>query len=49
MVLAAHSVADCLLDDESAYLAELEELVGMTISFRAEPGYSPENFEIILL
>ena len=49
MVLAAQSVAERLLDEESAYLAELEELVGMTISVRTEPGYSQENFEIILL
>jgi ribonuclease G len=49
MVLAAQSVAERLLDEEFAYLAELEELVGMTISVRTEPGYSQENFEIILL
>ncbi|MCX2977333.1 ribonuclease G [Candidatus Marimicrobium litorale] len=49
MVLAAQSVAERLLDEEFAYLAELEELVGMTISVRTEPDYSQENFEIILL
>ncbi|MCP4840775.1 MAG: Rne/Rng family ribonuclease, partial [Halieaceae bacterium] len=48
-VLAAQSVVDRLQDEESAYFAELEEYVGMTISVRAEPGYSQENFEIILL
>ena len=49
MVLAAQSVVDRLLDEESANLADLEEFIGKTISFRAEPDYSQENFEIMLL
>ncbi|MEM9256001.1 MAG: ribonuclease G [Pseudomonadota bacterium] len=49
MVLAAQGVVDRLLDEESAHLADLEELVGKTISFRAEPAYSQEHFDIILL
>lgn len=49
MVLAAQSVVDRLLDEESAHLADLEELIGKTISFRAEPSYSQEHFDIILL
>jgi len=49
MVLAAQPVVDRLLDEESAHLADLEEYVGKTISFRAEPSYSQEHFDIILL
>jgi ribonuclease G len=49
MVLAAQSVVDRLLDEESANLADLEEFIGKTISFRAEPNYSQEHFDIILL
>ena len=49
MVLAAQSVVDRLLDEESANLADLEEFIGKTINFRAEPGYSQEHFDIILL
>ncbi|MGB1140430.1 MAG: ribonuclease G [Halioglobus sp.] len=49
MVLAAQPVVDRLLDEESANLADLEEFIGKTISFRAEPGYSQEHFDIILL
>lgn len=49
MVLAAQAVVDRLLDEESANLADLEEFVGKTISFRAEPSYSQEQFDIILL
>ena len=49
MVLAAQGVVDRLLDEESANLADLEELVGKSISFRVEPSYSQEHFDIILL
>ena len=40
---------DRLLDEESSNVADLEEFVGKTISFRVEPGYSQEHFDIILL
>lgn len=49
MVLASESVVDRLLDEESANLADLEDAVGKTISLRAEPGYSQDYFDIILL
>lgn len=49
MVLAAQPVVDRLLDEESANLADLEEFIGKTISFRAETSYSQEHFDIILL
>jgi ribonuclease G len=49
MVLAAQGVVDRLLDEESANVADLEEFVGKAISFRVEPGYSQEHFDIILL
>jgi ribonuclease G len=49
MVLASQPVVDRLLDEESANLADLEESIGKTISLRAEPGYSQEYFDIILL
>ncbi len=49
MVLAAQSVVDRLLDEESNNLADLEEFVGKTISFRTESSYTQEQFDIILL
>ncbi|NQX87908.1 MAG: ribonuclease G [Halioglobus sp.] len=49
MVLGSQSVVDRLLDEESASLADLEEFTGKTISLRAEPGYSQDYFDIILL
>jgi ribonuclease G len=38
-----------LLDEESTNVADLEEFIGKTISFRVEPGYSQEHFDIVLL
>ncbi len=49
MVLARQPIVDRLLDEESSNLADLEEFIGKTISFRAEPSYSQEHFDIILL
>lgn len=49
LVLAAQPVVDRLLDEESSNLADLEEFTGKTIRFRAEPSYSQEHFDIILL
>ena len=43
------SVVDRLLDEESSHLADLEEFIGKTISFRVEPTYSQEHFDIVLL
>jgi ribonuclease G len=49
LVLAAQSVVDRLLDQESAHLADLEALTGKIFSVRAEPGYSQEQFDLIRL
>ena len=49
MVLAARAVVDRLLDERSSHLADLVEFVGKTISFRTEPSYGQEHFDIILL
>ncbi len=49
LVLAAQPVVDRLVDEESSNLADLEEFTAKTISFRAEPSYSQEHFDIILL
>jgi ribonuclease G len=49
MVLASHTVVDRLLDEESANVADLESFIGRSISFRAEPDYTQEQFDIVLL
>jgi ribonuclease G len=49
VVLAAQGVVDRLLDEESANVADLEEFIGKTITFRVEPMYNQEHFDIVLL
>lgn len=49
MVLAAQGVVDRLLDEESAHVADLEERIGKTLTFRVEPMYCQEQFDIVLL
>ncbi len=49
MVLATQAVVDRLLDEESANMAGLAEFIGKTISFRVEPTYAQEHFDIVLL
>jgi ribonuclease G len=49
LVLASQGVVDRLLDEESTNVADLEEFIRKTISFRVEPGYSQEHFDIVLL
>jgi ribonuclease G len=49
LVLAAQSVVDRLLDEESANVGELESFLDRTIAFRAEPNYGQEQFDIVLL
>jgi ribonuclease G len=48
-VLASQDVVDLLLDEQSAHVADLEEFTGKTLSFRVEPTYSQEHFDIVLL
>jgi ribonuclease G len=49
MVLASPRVVGRLLDEESVNVSDLEALIGRTISFRAEPDYGQEHFDIVLL
>ena len=49
MVVAAQNVVDLLLDEESESVADIAEFVGKAISFRVEPTYSQEHFDILLL
>ena len=48
-VIAAQPVIDLLLEDESASLAMLQDFIGKTVSVQVETGYSPEQFDIVLL
>jgi len=49
LVIASPPVVERLLEDESASASELESFIGRTISFRAEPDYGQEQFDIVLL
>jgi ribonuclease G len=48
-MVAAHDVVGYLQVEESAAVTDLEAFIAKTIQFRAEPGYSREQFDIILL
>jgi len=48
LVMASQVVVDRLLDEDSAALADLEELVGKTVKFEVEPMYTQEQFDVVL-
>ncbi len=48
-VLAAPSVTDLFLDEESQALAMLSDFIGKPISVQAESGYTQEQFDIVLM
>ena len=49
LVLAAQSVVDRLLDEESGNVADLEEFIGKTIRFQVETLYTQEQYDVVLL
>lgn len=49
LILAAPSVIDCLLDEESTHVADLEAFVGRAIEFRVETIYNQEQYDIVLV
>ena len=49
MVLAAPHVVERILDEQSATVAELEELIGKSIRFQSEDQYSQEQYDVVLL
>ncbi|MFP4245112.1 MAG: ribonuclease E/G, partial [Ectothiorhodospira sp.] len=49
LVLAAQSVVDLLLDEESASVAQLQEFIGIPIRFQVEALYTQEQFDVVLL
>ena len=48
-VVASAAVVEMLLDEESQHLAGLSEFIGKPISLSAEPGMSPEQYDIVLM
>lgn len=49
LVLCAPDVAACLLDEQSAQLAEMEDAVGVPIRLQAESQYTQEHFDVVLM
>jgi ribonuclease G len=49
LILARPEVIERLLDEESASLAELEELTGSPIKLQSESMYSPDQFDVVLM
>ncbi|MBP6902212.1 MAG: ribonuclease G [Burkholderiaceae bacterium] len=48
-VVASAAVVEMLLDEESQHLAGLSDFIGKPISLSAEPSFSPEQYDIVLL
>ena len=49
LVLARPQVIERLLDEDSAGIAELEEVTGKPIRLQSEALYSPEQFDVVLM
>ncbi|MDX1571506.1 MAG: ribonuclease G [Xanthomonadales bacterium] len=49
LVMAAPTVVDRILDEESATLADLEGQIAKTIRFQSEDQYTQEQFDVVLL
>ena len=49
MVVASSQVVERILDEQSATVAELEELIGKSIRFQREDQYSQEQYDVVLL
>jgi ribonuclease G len=48
-ILASPSVVDLFLDEESQSVAMLSDFIGKPVSLHAEPGYTQEQYDIVLL
>ncbi|MAN53276.1 MULTISPECIES: ribonuclease G [Marinimicrobium] len=49
LVLASQLVVDRLLDEEAAYVADLEAFIGRTIEFQVESLFTQEQYDIVLV
>jgi ribonuclease G len=49
LVLARPEIIERLLDEESAGVAELEELTGAPIRLQSESMYAPDQFDVVLM
>ena len=49
LVIASQAVVDCLVDEESTNVAELENFINKTIRFQVESLYSQEEYDVVLV
>lgn len=49
LVLASQLVVDRLLDEDAAYVADLEAFIGRTIEFQVESLFTQEQYDIVLV
>ncbi len=49
LVLAAPVVVDRMLDEEAAYVADLEAFINRPIEFQVEPLFTQEQYDIVLV
>jgi ribonuclease G len=49
LILAHQDVVECLLDEESAAMAELESQVGRPIRLQAEALYGVDQYDVVLI
>ncbi len=49
LVLASQEVVDRMLDEETNHLAELEVMINKPVRFQAEPLYTQEQFDVVLI
>ncbi len=48
-ILASQGVIDLFLEEEAPSLEMLSSFIGKPVSMQVEPGYTPEQFDIVLL
>lgn len=49
LVLASQEVVDRMLDEETTHIAELEAMINKPVRFQAEPLYTQEQFDVVLI
>jgi ribonuclease G len=49
MVLASSRVVERIMDEQSATVAEVEELIGKSIQFQREDQYEQDQYDVVLL
>ncbi len=49
LVLASQEVVDRMLDEETTHIAELELMINKPVRFQAEPLYTQEQFDVVLI